>query len=517
MALALSVIAREEPELAGGLASAFGQANDVKVTSARVRERWNELRVRMAEPGRTTGLSPRFESVVLMGIAIQLGWRSFSIDAPEMIEELLAESTIRDTARAVRYYTEQALFFRIRARDFAGAKALANSWIERLGAVLGPNHWYLEIYRSALGECLVAEGRYAEALPILERSLAVFAGSVAPDAGAEADVRKRLAQLHEATGHADIAAPHRQALVDFALGYARSIQWSMLRTFLAPPYSEVVASFDAFHELLLTISASGQPVSAHAEELSDLLSRVVDTCRRDCADEDPVGMLLATQLMSRVGTLAEAGVSGPATRQASEEASRMANLHPERRPLMQIIIAAMAYQASLTSGDAAGARQRAQAVDALVARHLAQSVAFDAQPLECASVISSLVTQPRLSAATYDTAARLCLRVLLAAPDRHEYLGVAGAALYRAGRHQEALVQLVESDRLATAPGGAGSLARAETLAFLAMTHQRLGDAASASEALARLGTAVSEAGPGASITVLALLAEAEDLLAARG
>ena len=91
----------------------------------------------------------------------------------------------------------------------------------------------------------------------------------------------------------------------------------------------------------------------------------------------------------------------------------------------------------------------------------------------------ALVRQPYLNAFQYRFALLQAEHACRLAPDRQGYRIGLGAALYRAGRYQEAIETLGAADRL-----DRGSPA---VLAFLAMAHHRLGQREQARAVLARL------------------------------
>jgi hypothetical protein len=91
----------------------------------------------------------------------------------------------------------------------------------------------------------------------------------------------------------------------------------------------------------------------------------------------------------------------------------------------------------------------------------------------------ALVRQPYLNAIQYRFALLQAEQACRLAPDRPEYRIGLGAALYRAGRYQEAIATLNGADRL--------DKSSPAVLAFLALTHHRLGQREPARADLSRL------------------------------
>jgi WD40 repeat protein len=118
----------------------------------------------------------------------------------------------------------------------------------------------------------------------------------------------------------------------------------------------------------------------------------------------------------------------------------------------------------------------------------------------------ALVRQPRLNAIQYRFALLQAEHVCRLAPDRQEYRLGLGAALYRAGRYQEAIETLGRADRL-----DKGSPAR---LAFLAVAHHQLGQREEARSALAQLRQILDEPRGTKDAESLDLMHEAQALIA---
>jgi hypothetical protein len=96
------------------------------------------------------------------------------------------------------------------------------------------------------------------------------------------------------------------------------------------------------------------------------------------------------------------------------------------------------------------------------------------------------------------------------APENGTYSKTLGVALYRIGRHKEALEALARATALNTAKGGGPSPTE---LAFLAMAHHRLGHAAEARAGLAALRTRMRDPEAAKDVESRAFLHEAEALI----
>ena len=118
----------------------------------------------------------------------------------------------------------------------------------------------------------------------------------------------------------------------------------------------------------------------------------------------------------------------------------------------------------------------------------------------------ALVRQPYLNAFQYRFALLQAEHACRLAPDRKEYRICLGAALYRAGRYQEAIETLGKVDRPDTGSPTA--------LTFLAMSHHQLGHQEQARAVLARLRQLPDQPPAAKDAETLGLVNEAEALIA---
>jgi tetratricopeptide (TPR) repeat protein len=100
----------------------------------------------------------------------------------------------------------------------------------------------------------------------------------------------------------------------------------------------------------------------------------------------------------------------------------------------------------------------------------------------------NVVRPPGGERAAYLRALRLAQAACRIAPQNGTYLNTLGVAQYRAGQYRAALVTLTRSDQLNSQTLGSSI---PEDLAFLAMTHFRLGDIEKADAAFVRLREAI--------------------------
>jgi tetratricopeptide (TPR) repeat protein len=76
---------------------------------------------------------------------------------------------------------------------------------------LPDGHWQISSSESALGACLTAEGRHAEAEALLLRAETALESSRGPQHERTVEARRRLVALYEAWGRPDRAARWRGA------------------------------------------------------------------------------------------------------------------------------------------------------------------------------------------------------------------------------------------------------------------------------------------------------------------
>jgi tetratricopeptide (TPR) repeat protein len=118
-----------------------------------------------------------------------------------------------------------------------------------------------------------------------------------------------------------------------------------------------------------------------------------------------------------------------------------------------------------------------------------------------------LARTPNRSAAEYRSAYELAEIAWRSDPEDRAYVNTLGVALYRLGRYPEALEMLERSARLNASPM-AGRIP--EELAFLAMTHQRLGHTTLARALLERLRGSIKTESSSQQEEAQALLRECE-------
>jgi WD40 repeat protein/serine/threonine protein kinase len=118
-----------------------------------------------------------------------------------------------------------------------------------------------------------------------------------------------------------------------------------------------------------------------------------------------------------------------------------------------------------------------------------------------------LVRTPGRSATEYRAAHEIAEIACRSDPESGSYLNTLGVALYRVGRYEEALETLKRSAALNAPPTGDPI---PEDLAFLAMTHQRLGHSAEARKLLDRLRAIVKSGGRSQQEEIHAFLRECE-------
>ena len=93
----------------------------------------------------------------------------------------------------------------------------------------------------------------------------------------------------------------------------------------------------------------------------------------------------------------------------------------------------------------------------------------------------------------YEPVLALATKAVEAQPDSDQFLNTLGAILYRAGRHDEAIERLTELDRRRETADGDVQSSPAYTWYFLAMAHQKAGNAEQAREYLNKANQSTDE------------------------
>jgi tetratricopeptide (TPR) repeat protein len=122
-----------------------------------------------------------------------------------------------------------------------------------------------------------------------------------------------------------------------------------------------------------------------------------------------------------------------------------------------------------------------------------------------------LLTSPRLDLRDYDLGLAMAEELVAQKPEDGLFVNTLAVAYYRHGRYEEALTTLQESSRLSTEATGEPDLA---DLAYLAMTHHRLGHPEEARAAMQDLRQRFEESRGMARFYDQIMLQEAEEVLA---
>lgn len=516
--LTLRLLARTQPELAERLTALNQKTLTPFVLASDVKEEWDAIRASGLE--RLRPAEPAFGDLTsaLRGVALRLGWGNptGATAAAEMLETLLASNQKPLTNSAVRLLTENRLHFLIRAGDFTGARALLDERLTRLTEMLGPDHWYLGIYRYFEAVCLLAEGREAEAQVLLEQCLALLQSSSAPNLWESTQVLAALAELHESTGHPELAAPYRAELVEFLLSGSVPYVWTGTGSMLSPEVAEFVEAVDDFDALVRRCARNDAPLSSRAQQFEKLAERILEARRMLAADEDPVAMVMASHMALRGELLVTEPEVAPAGEALLVEAHRMGGFHRATQAISRIRTAALLRNFWVASGQEDRAALIGAELDELVRTDLPPSAKWGRISTRGSNeLVWALVERPGLAPETYALVARFAVGVLLAAPEREDFVDTVGFALHRAGRFEEAIAQIEEARRLRRdSPTGSGGRGEVADLACLAMAQHGLGRKALASAALDDLDELMSDPAVGSDPVHRMLVDEARAVLA---
>ena len=514
-ALILQVLARTEPALAGRAFILIQQAAAPAAPTEMVRAAWNRLRDALLDRLPDDPFHQKLTESVLYGIPEQLGWAKQTTGAAEMIEEILEMGGGRITQHRYRAIAARAMFFRLTAQDYDGAKALATDRIAALVEVLGEDHDYLEEYRSVLGFCLGMEGQHDEGLAMLRHALEVFEGAEVPHAYEAHLARIRMARLHEVAEQPELAATYRKASIDYFVDYRWPVQWTIVRSTLSPAHAGFVEAYDKAQDVMRQCVREAIPPASREPEFTTLARRIIESRRICCADENSASVLMAAHMFQFGELLTAAGGLEAPAESLMVEARRIGGLHPDKRPLFRIYVDAQLRALRLRQLRGGKAQILAREIDELTARHLSRPGKYDDASFEAGSLIWSVVKMPGLAAPTYDAAARWALAALLNVPGHRARIRTCGVALYRAGRLEEAVEQLTISDGLGRpTEGDAQVTGDPGDLAFLCMALHRLGRDDEAAGYMTRLRAVMRREQVAADPDNQAFHAEAEALLA---
>jgi serine/threonine-protein kinase len=93
--------------------------------------------------------------------------------------------------------------------DRRGAETALREALAIRRSILPPGHWQVASAQSALGRCLVKQGRFREAEPLLVESFERLSADRGPKHERTRDALRNLVEMYEAWGRPDTATKYR--------------------------------------------------------------------------------------------------------------------------------------------------------------------------------------------------------------------------------------------------------------------------------------------------------------------
>jgi len=111
------------------------------------------------------------------------------------------------------------------AEQYIEGEALTRESLALLSKTLPENHWYVELFRARLGGCLVGQGRFEEAEPLLLDGYDAVVKHRGDAGRHAAEIVHSLIRLYEATGEDELAEQQRSALAVALAGSPEDATW----------------------------------------------------------------------------------------------------------------------------------------------------------------------------------------------------------------------------------------------------------------------------------------------------
>ncbi|MEM1180612.1 MAG: serine/threonine-protein kinase [Acidobacteriota bacterium] len=147
-----------------------------------------------------------------------------------------------------------------RAGEMDAAESLARGALDELRSTFGDDNFQVAFAKARLGESLGAQGRFAEAEPLLLESHDVLLrGSGGPATFFPIDSHSRLIQLYRAWGRPDEERKYRRALADLGARSTWPVAWAMMRWVFEPDEQPLVDAVDRFVGRVGLIAYSARP------------------------------------------------------------------------------------------------------------------------------------------------------------------------------------------------------------------------------------------------------------------
>ena len=201
----------------------------------------------------------------------------------------------------------------------AEAEARIRESLEAMRRVYPPGTFHLALHESMLGANVAAQGRYAEAEPLLLSSHDVIVSQAARAGDFFAlDSFVRLVQLYDGWGRPESASPYRVAFAERLVSTKEGAGWTLARHAFGPEAAAIEDGLDRLQAITGDVRFLATPGDVDSPELAPLLDELVLLRRRLLDDDAPESIVYARLLLGFAHSLDPARAVGARRRMAGE-------------------------------------------------------------------------------------------------------------------------------------------------------------------------------------------------------
>ena len=250
-----------------------------------------------------------------------------------------------------------------RAGRAAEAETRIRESLETLRRVYSPGTFHLALHEAMLGANLVAQGRHAEAEPLVLQSHEVILSHAADESHFFAlDSTIRVVQLYDGWDRPERAVPYRAAFAERLASSKEGAGWTLARLAFGPEEATIEELLDRLQVITGDVRFLATPGEAHSPELAPLLDELLALRRELLADAAPKSVIFARLLLGFAHGLDPTRAAGARQRMAAETLTIL-RLSDARHLLLETA-GALAVLAEIAAAEGEPEQARRQAREA---------------------------------------------------------------------------------------------------------------------------------------------------------
>ena len=207
-----------------------------------------------------------------------------------------------------------------RAGKAAEAESRLRDSLEAMRRTYPPGNFHLGLAESMLGANLAAQGRYAEAEPLLLSGHEVMTAHFGDESHFFlVDSYGRMIELYDGWGRPQEVAPYRAAFARYVATYKWPSGWPIAHLAFGPEHAGLSERLDRLRQLVGGLSYAAKAGRTRATGLTPLLDEIFALRRRTLDGDDPRAAIVARLLLGWSNALAP-GADDESRRRMTAEA-----------------------------------------------------------------------------------------------------------------------------------------------------------------------------------------------------